>query len=491
MSNDLSLQLKERLLAEIRMNHGVILSLRLRIHQGDSDLLKNIARILDDCFPAVMNAAIQESDSQQQEWIRAACAQTRFRERVKQITMEAVYGESLSPPLRVLPDSAGGMSRMDSPRFSFTGPIHAVIFEFLPNVTNELYPLMIDSYVHNSMNRGIRRHVIGVYMNWLDENGGAARAIVFDEISQDIFETSFKIPLRIKTVHFLCISSQIHQRLSERLAKKIITQLNPYDGVKETDDKFACYQRWKQEEVPTPPTAWIERKSDGDLKENIAHCFNELFTSQKNEEIQLVLQPNRGTEGRLTKSFAGVPQWEPFLQANPDLLPHAESILREDDLLLRAGVGNIRIWDELDETAVFFDIRVNVSAGRAESGFLTKAPKGSFIATRRKGASIVEWKDRKRLRFLMEESSEPAPFDDSIWEIIKQIAERAAACFPACQLAGLDLRLVKESGPSAAVKAYVLDINPRPAGLSHACYIDTGEPGVTQGLWEYLDRNES
>ena len=55
-------------------------------------------------------------------------------------------------------------------------------------------------------------------------------------------------------------------------------------------------------------------------------------------------------------------------------------------------------------------------------------------------------------------------------------------------MAGVDVRLEYTQGQWIP---WILDINPRPAGLAHSRYMHNREPGVTQRLWTLDARIDS
>jgi len=171
-------------------------------------------------------------------------------------------------------------------------------------------------------------------------------------------------------------------------------------------------------------------------------------------------------------------------ECHPDILEHVRHIAAGDDVLLRRGVGNLRVLDEIHRKNVCFDIRLNVAAGRVESGYLMAAAPGEIVTSPSAGGRILEWKEPRRPPGDVTGPAGSFKWDADVWTVIGRAAEAAAACFPECRLAGVDARLEWDG---ERLIPWILDINPRPAGLSHSRYFATGEPGVTQRLWREIE----
>lgn len=464
--------------------------IRLRLRQGDSEFLSAVVREIDRQFAETAASLAQELEPEEKSRLHIALQDPLFCRRLKDAVMEDLYGERLAPRLEILPE---GLAQ-DDPRYpaAFLSPpdrmqAHAVCVEYLPNICNELYPLMIDSYVYDLSKQGRqRRCVVGVHSDWLDERLHIHRGIYLRPEPETLFEAPLAVPLSPQSVHFLAVSPAFHRHWSERFAERKIAEVNPYESAALADDKYACIQIWQADGVPTPDAAFLPRNEiggDDALHRRMREIFSYLFRNDADEEIVLVAQPNRGTEGRGAEAYSGSKDWSIFSLRHSPLFEQIRRIGADDDVLLRRGVRNVLVNDPYTNRNVCFDIRSNVVSGRMESGFLMAAAPGAIVASPGRGGHIVEWKPGMEWRLSVPGVSAPILWDDSLLRAIQSVVEKAAARFSECRISGVDIRLEWRNG---AFVPNVLDINPRPAGLAHSRYFDTREPGVTQHLWDML-----
>ncbi|MDX9753265.1 MAG: hypothetical protein RBU29_04840 [bacterium] len=481
MAGELSLLLKEDLVQTITTALGEISAMRHRIHGGEAELLHQVARMLDKQYPARLAALMATRPAPQAELLAAAQRDAHFGTRIKQLVLEAVYGEPLAPPLRIV-----AMTE-EAPLLLPAASVYAFVVDQLPNVVNELYPLMIDAYVF-SLERRVDVQAIGVHTSWLDSRGWATRAIVFDAETEALYELDLPQPRRLDQAHFLCIAAQPHQIGSQTLQGQGIFVVNPYDKIQAADDKYLCYQMWSQSDVKTPDAVKLgeeETLDEHSFHEFMASLFPRFFPGKA--EVILLVQPNQGTEGRGTRAFTGPGDWPAFLEKNPGLFATVQEVAKYDDVLLRQGVGNAMLCTD-DIGTSYFDLRFNIIRGRAESGYLMQAPTGAIVSSPGAGGWIVEWKSGDPLPVVVQGQSHPLEIGGQAWQQIVTMAERAFACFPSLRMAGVDVRLEYTQGQWIP---WILDINPRPAGLAHSRYMHNREPGVTQRLWTLDARIDS
>lgn len=485
-TGDLSLAIKARLLESVETVHGARNDLRARIHRGDMDLMNAVSRTVDRSFGEAVSSLYSALGDRERLTLSQACAQPLFRERVKQTALEALHGEALSPPLKIV-TASDTRDRID--RLLRHNYILAVVAEYLPHLTNELYPLAIDAYVSGLTRRGQKTiNVIGAHDSWLDEELRIRRCIVCMPEDDELIETPLASPLSPDAVLYLCVSPRVHQSLSERFERAGVVEVNPYRDACLADDKYACYGRWKDLGVSTPEAVLISRTrhaADNALEKLLEEAFARLFGQANENNVILVLQPNRGTEGRGVSALSGPGDWSGFLSANPSLSLIARDILQSDDLLVRRGVGNVLWRDAQSGADVCFDIRLNVIDGFVESGFFMIADENQVVTSPTKGGRVIEWKDGNEAALRVRDDRSPFALGGPEWQTITRMAERAAAIVPGCRMAGVDLRLEWRGGTKETIP-WVLDINPRPAGLGHSRYAGTNEPGITRRLWDFL-----
>ncbi|MBN2327767.1 MAG: hypothetical protein JXR73_11495 [Candidatus Omnitrophica bacterium] len=490
MPLSLSQHIHDYLLQEILNRHGDAIDIRLRIQQGDSAFLQRIARELDQSFSRAGEEIRNRLNPGEAAQYNRAIQDAFFCKRIKDAVLEDVYGERLCPQLDILPFPMLTEDSRHPAAFGATIeeiPVYAVCFEHPANICNELYPLMIDSYVCDLSKYWRRRRcIIGVHADWLDIELRAGRCIYYRPEEDRIIETTLDEPLAIHTVHFLAVSPQGHRLWGERFSGKKIFQINPFSDSAKADDKYACIRIWEKDGVPTPQAFLLSQNevgSDEQLIDQIKDIFDSLFEKDAGEEIALLVQPNRGTEGRGVESFTGPRDWRLFSQQIDALFEHIRQIAREDDVLFRRGVRNVLLQDPSTGQNVCFDLRVNVACGRMESGFIMAAPPGAIISSPGRGGRILEYKPETEWKLYGLNPPGLVSWNEGLWHDIQETAEAAAAQFERCKLAGVDIRLEQRDGKIAPL---VLDINPRPAGLAHSRYFDTREPGVSQFLWDFL-----
>lgn len=485
MSRTLSLELQEQLQREIEEYYGEIPMLRSRIYSGEKQLLHEVGRFAEARFQAILNAWLQARELDMPD----VQQDTLFGSRIQQIVMQRLMSEPLSARHLVFP--AGYEDEAERYVFPRSGqPVHAIVVEHLAHVTNEIYPLLVDAYVYDFDRHGQpARNLICIHTSWLNENLQAQRAFFYYPEQDEIIEKNLREPLALNSVQFLAVTPATHQQYSRLAEKMSIWQVNPYPTADEADNKYHCYQRWKAAGVQTP-RAVLAMQSFSPNHEFVQHeiekAFRLLFGYASTDTVTLVLQPNRGTEGRRTYACHGSKDWNTFSHENPGLIDQAMQILRDDDLLLREGVGNILYCRDESDSGALFDVRLNIVDGQAESGFLMVANSGEFIASPGQQGHVVEWFEREEILVRSPERIKALKIPGNEWRIITDCAEQAAACFKDCHMVGVDIRIEYRGEPSQWI-AWVLDINPRPAGLAHSCYIENKEPGVTMRLWELLD----
>ena len=331
-----------------------------------------------------------------------------------------------------------------------------------------VHALAIDSQYENNVN------ILGVHKDWLSP-GGAQRAIILDKDGL-VKEVAFEEPVPIHIVQILHLplkgERQLHRELSRRFHDGGIPQINPYPhSAERADDKAQTHDLWKQceHEIVSPKYTLIPR---GSSPEEIA---KHLRTFMGNGQLlDVVIQPNRGTEGyRVEKFSTGT-------DIRPALFYIKDQVLPQDDAIVREMRGNVRYTDRSSGSSLNVTFRVNVawngSEFVAESGYAQVArDEETFPASRGKGGIIVDINEAladlycpRYGRFI--------PVNEDI-AAMKKAAENAARALNAgldaedyLKHIGIDILLeVTESG--AGVIPVVLEANPRPAGLSHSSEI--------------------
>lgn len=372
-------------------------------------------------------------------------------------------------------------------------------------------------------------NVLGAHIGWLSSDGaGVERAIVLDR-DGFVKEMAFEEPVSVHVVQILHLplknERQLHRELSAYFRDRDIPQINPYEsGSERADDKAWTHALWEQHgrEIVSPKYTLIPQSSSS---EEIAECLRTFVKDGGLSEV--VVQPNKGTEGYNVEKFSVATGLKLALQYVRDrVLPEDDAIVRErrgnvsyrqippNPPLQRGGSG-VSILLQKGGTAVsasasslrkgdfrFLNVtfRVNVawngSEFIAESGYAQVAKdEETFPASRGRGGAIVDINEAlANLYYHKREESYPPlqkgvrgdldgrirwirliPTDEDI-AAMKTAAINAARALNAgldvenyLKHIGIDILLeVKKSG---AVIPVALETNPRPAGLSHSSEI--------------------
>lgn len=481
MAQTYSLLIKNKLLDEIIARFGDLSEIRHRIHRRDSSLIADLVDTIDTVFDLKATEWLSQLGPSDRTLVKTLSSDKLFCRRVKQTVIESVYSEPLCPPLLIQPsDQPFSIVNQTTP----PALIHGVCIEYLSNCTNELYPLMIDSYVSSLTSRIPFVQVAGFHHSWLNREGEVIRGILYLPETDELIETRFDPPLELSSIHYLAISPIFHKEISGKMEARHVREVNPYLLSALADDKFRCFHHWVEAGIPTPQARLIEAATVTKPKRLAAVLEKQLETLSFDETCKsIVLQPNKGTEGRGTRLFSFKSSWKELLDPRSDLLAHAERVLTCDDLLIRPGVGAVLLVDNLYNQYVHFDIRINVIRGQAESGFIMLAAPSRAVSSPEQGGRIVEIDPHFSWNLRGIDHSDPVIMNEADWRRILKTAEAAASILPDCQMVGVDIRL---DWKKSTIHPWVLDINPRPAGLAHSRYFDTREPGVTRSLWQTL-----
>ena len=369
-----------------------------------------------------------------------------------------------------------------------------------------------------------RVNVLGAHIDWISPDSASIRRALAVDKDGLVKEVAFEEPVPIHTVQILHLpikhERQLHRKLSIRFRDSGIPQINPYEGGSErADDKAWTHSLWDQygQNIVSPGYVLIPQHSS---PEEIAEKLKAFI--QNAQKLDLVVQPNRGTEGRKVEKFSvgtGLIRfavldetiWPEFqIPPNPPLAkggnfriasivnpnrirPESpvvryikDHILPEDDAIVREQRGNVRYMDSSSGSFLNVVFRINVawngSEFVAESGYAQMAEdEGTFPASRGRGGSIIDINDALANLHYQADGGwiRLIPADQDV------AAMKTAAINAAYGLnAGLDLdRYLKFVGIDILLEAehrgvnvvnvipVVLEANPRPAGLSQSSEI--------------------
>lgn len=330
-----------------------------------------------------------------------------------------------------------------------------------------------------------RVNVLGAHIDWILPDGESIRRALAVDKDGLVKEMAFDEPVPVQVVQILHLpikhERQLHRKLSLLFRDRGILQINPYEGGSErADDKAWTHDLWDQygQNIVSPGYVLIPRRSS---PEEIAGKLNAFIQSAQKSD--LVVQPNRGTEGRKVEKFAVGTGLEP---ESPVVRYIKDHILPEDDAIVREQRGNVRYMDSSSDSFPNVALRINVawngSEFVAESGYAQMArDEKTFPASRGRGGSIIDINYAIANLYYQADGGwvRLIPVDQDV------AAMKAAAINAAYGLnAGLDLdRCLKFVGMDILLEAeytgvnavnvipVVLEANPRPAGLSQSSEI--------------------
>lgn len=339
-----------------------------------------------------------------------------------------------------------------------------------------------------------KANILGVHWEWLSSDcKGIHRAIIMDRdglVKEFAFENF--APIDIAQILHLPLANehQLHQKLSDQLQNCL--QINPYkDSSEQADDKAYSHTLWEQSKrgIESPKFILISQNSD--------HEELEAFM-QDVRPSDIVIQPNKGTEGHNVEKFSSEYNFKPAIE-------HINRILAEDDAIVREVRGNVRYTDGISDSLLNIALRINVAWNGsdfiAESGYAQIAKdENTFVASRGRGGSVIDINKalaglyycdlipfQKWRRFI--------PTNADILSIKSAATDAAHALNEELmednylKHMGVDILLEVEKGGNIA--PVILEANPRPAGLSHSSEIigisqNAPQQLVSKAIFEYI-----
>ncbi len=436
------------------------LSVALKYALCQADASDNPQRALDQ-LDALWDWSTTGVESGAQQAL-SQCGQ--FRQRLIELAQDVRTSQRLAPELCLAPRPLSEQ-RLCS---LLSGPHnHAVVFAAPALFTHELYPLVVDAFSADSAAIG-RAHfnVLGVHVDWIDEAHCARRVILFDLQQMRFVEAPLATPIPIHSAHFLSLGRDeqaLHAHWSTRLP---VAQINPWAPAQLADDKLATIRAWDALGLPTPATRAIGSNDERTVDEWI------------NRHGQLVVKPNRASEGRGVAFVRTARDWEAYV-SDPD---------RADELILQVRRDRVFWRDDAQGTLHSLALRVHVathrSQPRADAHYVQLGAHADVPASRGRGGRIVPITAlRERLVYACDSTWQPLALDDAFWRLTFDLAERAASAFDGLRLVGLDLVIDLDDGRPTPV---LIEANPRPAGLCQARRSHDGNTGISEALWDGL-----
>jgi len=264
-----------------------------------------------------------------------------------------------------------------------------------------------------------------------------------------------------------------HRRWHDVADDSRIDVANPYDFARIADDKWETFHIWKNAGVPTPATRLVPRGA-AFTAEMCLTLVDGMWTS-------VVTKPRHGTEG-VAATVCNPAETTAPLKAIRD---------RGDDALLQPFTNDLVWVDEAGEAHIAA-LRMNVTgnaqgSSRVESGFVHVAARGCGIASVGHQGKL---KPIHRSALRVRTGGRLTPFPVHLTTQCEACAcaavDAVAAASRKTRLAGVDI--VVSAGDDGVPRALALEVNPRPAGLSHSRFLSPGwamegEPGVSRLVW--------
>ena len=394
-----------------------------------------------------------------------------FVYRIAELAAEEILVPTIAPEVVIDADARDVSAELRS------GPVSAVVFETPIGALAETARLM---GAHHPVSPG-SVPVIAVRADWLDAEGRATRALMWDAEAGVLREQAFTEPLRFTSAFVRNISGTGEQERYRRLARKLqasgVVLVNPPASSAKADSKIAAYHAMRENGVETPETLFLPSGvSASEAVKQVRRVFGALSAQGP---AQLVVQPNNGTEGQGVAAFT-----EDLGQLKPSspMIQHLVALAAAGEpVIVRPLTGNVYYSEDGRLGRIVYRATVARTAdGSYEvAGVFGTVSRGeSEVNTaRRAGGRVITLSEG-----MVGDSVHPG-FDGEMvepgswtWdrEGFESTARNAASAInqglgalDQSDLLGVDLVLTVDPQTGAQTWS-VLDINPRPAGLAYA-----------------------
>lgn len=390
-----------------------------------------------------------------------------YADRVVDLAVSDLVSEPMAPEVCIDPEP---WQRLPADGSTW---VHAVVFCAAPLITHEIYPLAADACVHGARRgAGPRIRVVGVHGDWL--RAGAARRVLALDTGTDRFrEAWLETPLTLDSAQLLALGERQAERHRCWDAALDCPVLNPWPASALADDKHGLVGRWRAMGLTVPRNALLE---PGD------HDGAHRFVAQAG---QAVIKPRAGTEGdRVLYVRAGGDDARAIVDA------HLASCWEWGAAVVEQRRDGVAWLDRDGGRRRSLAIRIHVARGasgaRAESGYAQVGADEDSPASRGRGGTLLP------LQAVLSDlvcrgDGAPVRFERADLDGVRALAEAAADADDRLGLSGVDLVLDVE--PGGAVQPVLLELNPRPAGLSHSRFLPgfgegRCEAGVSLELWD-------
>jgi hypothetical protein len=333
--------------------------------------------------------------------------------------------------------------------------------------------------------------LLGVRESWLIEKEGhlyTRRALIVDAqglVIDQVFETSVAIDagwiLHLRREN----ESQAHQRITKLFQKNHTLLINPYNTTVEiTESKYRTCLCWANHLKQPESYLITQGMAESEIKKILpSNWYNQ----------SVFLLPDKGTEG----IGAGT------LIFDDGAYPKISRLSGDSDIILRESRGNVFFFDQDFPDAGYRPvvIRANVfyadGLARTESGYLLASGSSQeAIASVFHGGQIISldkleshlfWKNTKGEYLALKLRDKDFSLMGKTAALGMSLLNQAANPQESLLFAGIDLLL--EYDEENGLIPVLLEINPRPSGLTHARDWNEKSPRplmVSKYLFEYI-----
>jgi hexokinase len=356
--------------------------------------------------------------------------------------------------------------------------VSAVVFETPVGALAEIARLM---GVHGPAVPGADP-VIGVRADWLDAEGRATRALLWDAEAGVLREHTFTEPVRFTSAFVRNISGSGEQERYRRLARRLqaaeVVLVNPPASSAKADSKIAAYHAMRENGVETPETLFLPSGvSASEAVKQVRRVFAGM--SAQGGPVQLVVQPNNGTEGQGVAAFAEDPGQ---LNSSSPMIQHLVALAASGQpVIVRPLTGNTYHTQDGQTGRVVYRATVARTADggyRVAGVFGTVSADESVVSTARGAGGRIVTLSEGLIGDSVHVGADGEMVEPGSWtwdqDGFESTARNAAAAvnqglgtLDQSDLLGIDLVLTVDPQTGAQTWS-VLDINPRPAGLAFA-----------------------
>ncbi|HOT36174.1 MAG TPA: ATP-grasp domain-containing protein [Candidatus Latescibacteria bacterium] len=355
-------------------------------------------------------------------------------------------------------------------------PYGAVVFAAFPRAIEELAPLLVDGLEEQMRSRRFSG-VVAIHDTWMQKDGYPERILRLDAENNVIVEQGVLNPCRPERILLLLgpgsDEATWHRRWHDVASNCGIDVANPYEFAYIADDKWQTFHIWQNAGVPTPVTRLVPPDT--------AFTAEMCLSLVDGPSAPVVAKPRHGTEG-LAATVCNPAETTAPLKAIWE---------RGDDAVLQPFTNDL-VWVEEAGEAHTAVLRMNVTcnaqgASRVESGFVHVAARGCGIASAgHQGRLRPIVRSALRVRVGGGLAPFPAHLAAQCEACACAAVDAVAATSRKTRLAGVDV--VVCAGDGGMPRALALEVNPRPAGLSHSRFLSAGwetegEPGVSRFMW--------